>query len=102
MTAAPDSLKLLAQTALLGEIPSSLRCFRVWVEGSVLKARAIFDATATPEHIDCAHSAIAEILAGLPSQTALSETVVVDPAADWHDGPDGSLVYLRYGELSAT
>lgn len=102
MTTALDSLKLLAQTALLGEVPASLRFFRVWLQGNALVAKAVFDETATSEHIDCAHVAITEILAGLPSQTTLSETVVVDSQADWHDGPDGSLVYLRHGEMSAT
>ena len=100
MTVVPDSLRLLAQTALLGEVPSSLRFFQVWLQDASLNVNAVFDATATPEHLECATAAVAEIVAGLPSTTTLLERVVVDSYADWHTGPAGSLVYLRHGELS--
>ena len=101
MKATPDSLRLSAQTALLGEVPPSMRFFQLWLENGALSVRVIFDATATAEHLECATSVIAEVLAGLPPEVSLDERVTIDERVDWRDGPNGSLVYLRHGELGA-
>lgn len=100
MDAAQQSVALAAQRALIGEVPASLRFVEVRLDQKILWFRAVFDSSATDDHLECASAACAEIIAACPPDTELEESIEVDSAAPWPRSE--YLVFLRHGELSDT
>lgn len=55
-------VRLSAQRALLGAVPTSLRSFSVEVTGNVIHTRSIFDGTETPDHRELLSCVATEII----------------------------------------
>jgi hypothetical protein len=100
LDAAQQSVALAAQIALLGEVPASLRFVEVKLDQGTLWFRAVFDSSATDDHLECASVVCAEIIAACPSDTVLEESIEIDSAVPWPRSE--YLVFLRHGELSDT
>ena len=60
-------IRLSAQRALLGAVPSSLKAFSVEVLGNVIRTRSVFDGTETQDHKELLSGASAEIIADFPA-----------------------------------
>ena len=100
MRGSADDLARAVQIALIGEVPPSLRFIDAKLESGVLSFRAVFDKSATEDHLECARVVCTEVLAKCPDGTKLEETIEVDNTTPWPRSE--SLQYLRYGELSDT
>jgi len=60
-------VRLSAQRALWGAVPTSLRAFSVEVVGNIIRTRSIFDGTETTSHRELLAVATAEIIADFSS-----------------------------------
>jgi hypothetical protein len=69
-------IRLSAQRALLGAVPSSLRAFSIEVAGSVIRTRSVFDGTETQDHRELLSGASAEIIADFPATFRVEEDCV--------------------------
>lgn len=56
-------VRLSAQRALCGVIPTSLRAFSIEIAGNVIRTRSVFDGTETLDHSELLSVASSEILA---------------------------------------
>ncbi len=92
------NLRLSAQRALLGAVPTSLRAFSVDILGSTIRARSIFDSAGTPEHREMLSVACAEIISDFAAPFTMQDEHL--------DVPFGSsmqhlahLIFLRHESL---
>ena len=99
MSASQVDLARAVQIALLGEVPPTLRFVAAHLDGNTLVFRAVFDESASEEHLECARVVCTEVLASCPSETKLIERIEKSASVSWRDERD-CLLYLRYGELS--
>ncbi|WP_193219756.1 hypothetical protein [Desulfoluna spongiiphila] len=90
------------QTALLGEVPPTLRFLYAYFVGNTLHYHAVFTNDATDEHLECASVVLTEVLAACPPGIELNETIEKNDIIPWCQGDGSNLWYLRYGELKAT
>lgn len=95
-------LNRIVQVALLGEVPPSLRFLYVYLQNGTLNFRAVFDSTATDEHLESASRVCTEVVAACPWDTKLNEEIKIDDVAPWKIGNGENLMFLRYGEFSDT
>jgi hypothetical protein len=72
-------VRLSAQRALLGAVPTSLRAFSVEVAGMIIRTRSIFDGTETPDHRDLLSGASAEIIADFPAAFTIEDDFLSFP-----------------------
>lgn len=96
-----QDIRIAAQKAMLGEVPSSLRFVYAseTAEGAV-RVTAVLDSSATEDHLDCVHCFCAEIIAGYPFSTPYEEYIEISDARPWKIGDGSDLVFLRYGETN--
>ena len=95
-------LNRVVQIAMLGEVPPSLRFLYVYLQDCVLIFHAVFDSTATDDHLESARCVCTEVLADCPWDTKLNEQIIVSDSIPWKRGNGEHLMFLRYGELSDT
>ncbi len=87
------------QIALLGQVPPSLRFLYASHEDNVLRFHAVFDESATEDHLESARCVCTEILASCIGDIKLEEIVEIDDKKHWKINDGKNLMYLRYGEL---
>lgn len=99
MSSSQLDLARAVQIALIGEVPPTLRFVAAHLDGETLVFRAVFDPSASEDHLECARVVCTEVLASCRANVKLLERIEVDAVAPWQDERE-HLLYLRYGELS--
>ena len=92
-------IRIIAQTALLGEVPSTLRFVYVQENESSACIHAVFDKSATEEEIECASRFCTEINASYPIEFPVEEKIEINESLPWKKENGEGLVFLRYGEM---
>ena len=87
------------QRALLGEVPPSLRCLYARIEHGVLHYHAVFTDDASDDEVECAHTALTEVIADCPPDIRVNETIERNGAMHWRIDAGRNLMFLRHGEM---
>jgi hypothetical protein len=89
------NIRLSAQRALLGNVPSSLRSASLDVDGSTISFRCYFDKGASEEDYELLRCAGTEVIADYPSGRTIEEQLILLP---WPGEMSHlkHLVFLRY------
>lgn len=72
-------VRLSAQRALLGAVPTSLRSFSIEIAGNVIRTRSIFDGTETPDHRELLSCASTEIISDFLPPFTIEEEFLCSP-----------------------
>ena len=72
-------VRLSAQRALWGAIPTSLRAFSIEIFGNVIRTRSVFDDTETLDHREMLSVASSEIIADFLPTFAIEEEFLSPP-----------------------
>jgi hypothetical protein len=74
-----SDLRLSAQRALWGAVPTSLRAFSVEAAGNIVRTRSIFDGTETPCQKELLAVATTEIVSDFHDQFTIEDEVLNIP-----------------------
>jgi hypothetical protein len=89
------NIRLSAQRALLGAIPSSLRAVSIEVSNQVISIRNIFDNSCTESDKELMSASVAEIASDFPDAHKIEEELLVIPEHQPMQHLE-HLVFLRY------
>ena len=90
------------QRALLGQVPPTLRFIYASINDNSLFFRAVFTDKAPQEHIDAISEALSEVISDCDSSIKVIESFERNSNTPWKENHGSNLLYLRYGEFSAT